>query len=160
MMQRKLTSNFFLLIGVLVIGAFLRLYKLGELMPFIGDQGWFYLSARDMLLTGHVPLVGITSSHTWLHQGPLYTYVLAVIFFFAHFHPLAPGYFFTLLDTCTIYVVYRFTKTFFSQTEALFTAFFYATSSLILLNSRMPYHTHLSKERMMDLWTQCFLVAD
>jgi len=28
-------------------------------MPFIGDQGWFYLSARNMLVHGNIPLVGI-----------------------------------------------------------------------------------------------------
>lgn len=67
----------FLLIAILIIGAFLRFDRLPQLVAFIGDQGWFYLSARDVLLSGNIPLVGITSSHTWLHQGPRWTYLLA-----------------------------------------------------------------------------------
>jgi len=69
-MNKKGTSNLILVIIVL-IGGFLRFDRLSALMMFIGDQWWFYLSARDLILTGNIPLVGITSSHIWIYQGPL-----------------------------------------------------------------------------------------
>ena len=44
---------------IIIFSAIVLLYRLSDLMPFIGDQGWFYLSARNMLVHGNIPLVGI-----------------------------------------------------------------------------------------------------
>ena len=42
-----LKENIYIIV-ILIIGAFLRFDRLDSLMAYIGDQGWFYLSARDM----------------------------------------------------------------------------------------------------------------
>src|SRR5260221_5098084 len=68
--NKAVQKRIYLVIVILVITVFLLFYRLSDLMPFIGDQGWFYMSARDMVLYRQMPLVGITSSHVWLHQGP------------------------------------------------------------------------------------------
>src|SRR5436190_19601262 len=104
-----------LLLLIILLGGFLRFFNLSQLMLFIGDQGWFYLSARDMLLTGHIPLVGIASSHPWLHQGALWTYLLAIFLWLFHFNPLSGAYISILLDTIAIGLIYKLGKTFFSQ---------------------------------------------
>lgn len=131
-----------LLLGlILVFGLALRTYRLDELMPFIGDQGWYYISARDMLLGREFPLVGITSSHTWLHQGALWTYILAVIFKLFNFNPVAPSYFIALLGTVTIALVYKLAKEMFDERIALVSSFIFATSPLTVLDSRFAYHT-------------------
>lgn len=112
-------------------------------MPFIGDQGWFYLSARDMLLFGNIPLVGITSSHTWLHQGPLWTYILGVIFFLTKYNPLAPAYFTAFMGVVTVFVLYVVVSKIFSEKTGLICSFLYSASPLVIIHSRMPYHTSL-----------------
>src|SRR3990167_8267340 len=102
----QLNKSKLLLIGVILIGAYLRLYILPELMPFIGDQGWFYISARDMLLTGNIPLTGIASSHPWLHQGPFWTYILGIIVSRIPYHTsLIP-----LLTLFYVYFLYKWVK--------------------------------------------------
>lgn len=130
-----------LLLAILFISFFLNFYKISERMIFIGDQGWFYLSARDMLLTGKIPLVGITSSHTWLHQGPLWTYILAIIFKVSSFSPIAPGYFTAFLGIITVFLIYKLAKEMFSKRIGLISALLYAASPLIIVTSHMPYHT-------------------
>ena len=137
----SLSKNHLLLTVILAVGFFLRIFKLNELMAFIGDQGWFYLSARDMLLSGEIPLVGITASHTWLHQGPYWTYILAIIFKLFNFNPLTPAYFTALLGTFGIFLIYKLTKEITFQRAAIFASALYATSPLIVANERMPYHT-------------------
>jgi len=132
-----------LLLLILLLALILRAYRLSELMHFIGDQGWFYISARDMLLTGDIPLVGITSSHVWLHQGAFWTYILALLFRIFNFNPFVPGYFIAIVDTLTIILVYIFASTLFLKKTALLSSFFYATSPAIVLAARMPYHTSL-----------------
>lgn len=130
-----------LLLAILGFSIFLNTYRLSEQMIFIGDQGWFYLSARDMLLTGKIPLVGITASHTWLHQGPLWTYILALIFWLFKFNPVAPAYFTAFLSSITVLLVYKVGKILFSKNVGLIGVVLYATSPLVIINSRMPYHT-------------------
>ena len=128
------------LTGILVIAAFFLFYRLSDLMVFIGDQGWFYLSARDMLLTGKIPLVGITASHTWLHQGALWTYVLAIALWISHFNPVSGAYLTAGLGLITVWLVYKVGSEMFSTRVGLLAALFYATSPLIIFQARMAYH--------------------
>lgn len=137
----KLVRKHWVLLLVLLAGAFLRLYRLPELMPFIADQGWYYISARDMLLKGDIPLVGITSSHAWLHQGAFWTYILALMFKLFNFNPVVPAYFIALLGIVTIALVYKLAGEMFSKKTALVSAFLFATSPLIVMEGRFAYHT-------------------
>lgn len=131
------------LVVILLFGSFLLFYRLLELMPFIGDQGWFYLAARNGIFSGSVPLIGVASSHPWLHQGAFWTYLLMIIFPLTHFNPFAPGVFTAGIGVFTIFLVYLFGKHMFNQTVALSAAFLYATSPLIIVIAREPYHTSL-----------------
>ena len=138
----RIKKEYVLLTTLLIIGLFLRLDRIQSLMPLIGDQGWFYLSAHTML-RGTIPLVGITSSHTWLHQGPLWTYLLAVIFAFTKGDPVAPAYFTGIVGVATTYFLYIFGKQMFSQRVGFITAALFAVSPLVVIYTRMPYHTTL-----------------
>lgn len=130
-----------LIISILVLALFLRIHKLDELMMFIGDFAWFYISARDMILTGDIPLLGITSSQTWLHQGPLWTYLLAILLSVFNFNPLSAAYFTAILGTITVCIMYKTGTILFSRRTGIIAAFLYATSPLVIVHSRMPYHT-------------------
>lgn len=137
----NLIRKYYLLIFILIIALFLRVYKLGLLMQFIPDQGWFYLSARDMLITGRVPLVGPPTSHPWIHHGPLWTYTLALFLYLFSFNPIIPAYFIAFLGIFTVFLMYKVGSQMFSKKVGLISALLFATSPLIVLNSRIPYHT-------------------
>lgn len=137
----RVSSNGILLTGIFLAGATLRLNHIQTQMTFIGDQGWYYLSARDMLLGKGIPLVGITASHTWLHQGALWTYFLSILFYLFNFNPLIPGLVTTAIDSVTILVIYVVAKELFSKHVALFASIMYAFSPFLILASRMPFVT-------------------
>lgn len=126
---------------ILISAFFLRVYKLDTFMPFIPDQGWFYLSVRDMLTTGNIPLVGPPTSHPWIHHGALWTYTLAALLFLGKFNPVFPAYYIAVLGVLTTLLMYYVGSKAFSRTVGLVSAFLWATSPLIILNSRIPYHT-------------------
>ncbi|MEK7502576.1 MAG: glycosyltransferase, partial [Patescibacteria group bacterium] len=126
---------------IFLLALFLRVYKLDSTMTFIGDQGWFYLSARDAVLNKEIPLVGITSSHTWLHQGPYWTYIVAFLFWIFNFNPMVPAYFTAFLGALTIWLIYKVSKELFLEKFGLISAAIYATSPLIIANDRFAYHT-------------------
>lgn len=130
-----------LLIGILVVALFLLLYRLQSTLMFFSDSGWFYLAARDMLLGKGLPLVSITASHTWLHQGPFWTYMLGFALWLGKFSPISGGYLAVSIGIVTIAMMYILGRQMFSEIVALTAAALYATSPLALIHARMPYHT-------------------
>jgi hypothetical protein len=134
-----LNKNLLFIILILALALFLRLYNISSGMTFIGDQGWFYLSARDLLINGKIPLVGITSSHTWLHQGPLWTYLLSLSLLVFRFNPVAGGYLTTLFGVLTTFLMYSLGKKMFSTRIGVISALLYAVSPLIIFFDRMPF---------------------
>lgn len=68
-------KNHWLLVVILTVATALRLANLDP-APYFSDMDWFFTSARQALTTGYLPILGITASITWLHQGPLWTYLL------------------------------------------------------------------------------------
>ncbi|MDP3987954.1 MAG: glycosyltransferase [Candidatus Levybacteria bacterium] len=137
---------------ILIAGGFLRLFRLDDLMMFFGDQGWFYLSARNIFLRGDVPLVGITSSHTWLHQGPLWTYILSIVLKIFNFNPLSGAYFTAIVGIFSVFIMYKVTSALFSEKVGLIAASIFAVSPLVVIHSRMSYHTSL-----IPLFTTLFI---
>ncbi|OGH02455.1 MAG: hypothetical protein A2798_02240 [Candidatus Levybacteria bacterium RIFCSPHIGHO2_01_FULL_37_17] len=139
----SINLSYFALFPIVLVAALIRFYKIDELIPFYPDIGWFYISARDMLVSGQIPLVGITSSHLWLHQGPIWTYVLGTLFYFYSFSPIIPAIFTAILDLFTLVLVYKLVKYIFDRKTALLASTLYAFSPIVILSSRTPYHTSL-----------------
>lgn len=131
----------FMLCLILGISVFLGLFRIKELMTFIGDQGWFYLSARNMLINGQIPLVGIASSHPWLHQGPFWTYLLSLCLFLFSFDPASGAYLTVILGVLSVLGIYIVGSRLFSKRVGLIASLFYATSPLVVFYMRLPYHT-------------------
>lgn len=137
----SINKTFISLFLISALAFFLRIINIGREMPFIGDQGWFYLSARDLVVNGQIPLVGIASSHPWLHQGPLWTYMLAGAFWIFGFNPVNGAYLTIVLGVLTVLLVYIVGTEMFSKRIGLISALLYATSPLVIAHSRTPYHT-------------------
>ncbi len=135
----RINKTFFLILLTLLLALFLRIYNLSQSMVFIGDQGWFYLSARDLLIEGKIPLVGITSSHTWLHQGPLWTYMLSVALLLGNFNPISGGLLTAAFGVGATFLMYKLGSEMFSQRVGIVAASLYAVSPLIVFFERMPF---------------------
>ncbi|TSC87287.1 MAG: Uncharacterized protein G01um101416_501, partial [Microgenomates group bacterium Gr01-1014_16] len=133
--------SYLLLLTTFILGVYLRFTEIPRYLAFIGDQAWFYLSARDALISGKFPLLGITSSITWLHQGPLYTFMLMPSFIFSNFSPVAPAYFTSFLTSVNIILIYYLAAKLFNRTAGLAAASIFVVQPFIVLQSRFPYHT-------------------
>lgn len=135
----RINKTFLLILSAILIGLFLRINNLSNSMQFIGDQGWFYLSARDMLINGQIPLVGITSSHTWLHQGPLWTYMLSAALFLFNFNPVSGAYVTALFGILTVFLMYKIGSEMFSLKIGVIAALLYSVSPLVVFWDRIPF---------------------
>ncbi len=139
----RINKVFFLILVTLLLALFLRIYNLSQSMVFIGDQGWFYLSARDLLVDGKIPLVGITSSHTWLHQGPLWTYMLSAALFLGNFNPIYGGFLTAIFGAGSAFLMYSLGSEIFSKKIGIIASLLYSVSPLIVFFDRMPFDPSL-----------------
>ena len=138
---RMISKKNILVLIVIIISLFFNLYKIDTWLLFIGDFGRDYLAARNMLLTGNIPLVGIPSSVQWLHQGPISIYIIGLALLIGNFSPIAPAVLYGLIGVLATYFVYRLGNELFGYTAGVLSALFFATSPLIVMSARMPYHT-------------------
>lgn len=139
--DKKSVIKLLFILGILLVASFLRLHKISEYSPFIGDQAWFYISARDMLVSGQIPLLGITSSHTWIHQGPLWTYILAPALLVSGFNPISGVYLSAGIGILTVLLAYVVGNRLMSYKFGLIFSFIFAVSPLVVFHSRFAYHT-------------------
>jgi len=101
----------------------------------------FYLSARDMLLKGEIPLVGLRLVILGFIKDRCGTYMLAVALWLSHFNPVSGAYLTAGIGLVTVWLVYKVGSDMFSQQVGLIACLFYATSPLVISFCRMPYHT-------------------
>lgn len=130
-----------LLIIFVSFGLWLRLLWPLSLSPFYSDQDWFYRSAVTSLLTGKLPILGITTSITWLHQGVVWTYLLIPALAVSDFNPIS-GIILTLILSLSVTpFLYHVVGSFFHPRMGLIAAFIYSFSYFSVVHSRIAYHT-------------------
>jgi len=138
----KLSKPETIFLLILFLAAFLRFYHISDQVPLIGDQGRDFIAARDFVLTGNIPLLGIASSVPRFHQGPLYIWLIATIFKLFGFSPLGPIIFASALGLITVGLTYILTDRHFGRLPAIIASLTLAASPLAVLQSRMAFHTN------------------
>jgi len=124
-------------------------------VPFFPDIGWFYLAAKDAIFSGQFPLLGITTSVIWLHQGPLWTYFLIPALVLFNWHPIGGVFIALIIHIFTIISVYWTTRLFTDKKAALISALLYLISPYVLVFSLTPFDT--SPIPLFTLLTLIFL---
>ncbi|HKC04861.1 MAG TPA: glycosyltransferase family 39 protein [Patescibacteria group bacterium] len=64
----------------LILGLFLRVYKIGSNYFFTGELGKELLYMRQFAIKGTLPLTGMATSHEWLSYGPIYYWIMIPVF--------------------------------------------------------------------------------
>lgn len=130
-----------ILVLLIVLATFLRTYQLNTHGIFFFDAGHDLLAAHQAFTDGNLPLVGITSSRPWLHQGPLSIWLEMLVMLFFGTSTLAQHVFFALLGVGAIIGLYELITVHFSRRAAYYAVALLAVFPLAVANSRMPYHT-------------------
>lgn len=145
---------------ILIVGAFLRLYRISEYMTFLGDEGRDVIIARRLLVEGHPPLIGPGTSIGNMYLGPIYYYMMAPALLLANFSPVGPAVQIALLGIATIFFVWLATKEWFGPRVALVAAALYAISPTVIIYSHsswnpniMPFFALLSIYSVWRIWS-------
>lgn len=154
-----------ILVLILLVGAFLRLYNIEGYMTFLGDEGRDAIIVRNLLVDLDPILIGPGTSVGSMYLGPLYYYFMAPFLFLANFSPVGPSVGVALLGVLTIWLIYWVCKEWFSsknQTVSLagiIAALFYAISPTVIVFSRsswnpniMPFFSLLAIYSIWRVW--------
>ncbi len=135
--------NKYLAIIILLLGAFLRLYRLPQTMQFLGDQGRDVFTVRRMLIEHHPVLIGPVTSVGNMYLGPFYYYFMLFPYMLTYPDPTGPTYAVALVGILTVWLVYKFGREMVGGKAALFASFTFAISPLVLTFSRFSWNPNI-----------------
>jgi len=133
---------FILLSLIILLGAFLRLFRIEDYLTFLGDEGRDVLVAKD-ILAGHFTLLGPRASAGDFFLGPIYYYLIAPFLFLANYNPVGPAVMVAFFGIATIFLVFKVGKSFFDTKSGLFAASLYAVSPLVIAYSRSSWNPNI-----------------
>jgi 4-amino-4-deoxy-L-arabinose transferase-like glycosyltransferase len=116
------------LIAILLIGLFFRVWKLESFYIFEHDQDLYSWIVKDIWVEHHLRTIGQVTSIEGVFVGPLFYYLLVPFYVIGGMNPVAATWFATLIGLLTIYSVFFVFKKNFSTGVGLFGAAIYATS--------------------------------
>lgn len=132
-----------ILVFILLLASFLRLYKIDEYMTFLGDEGRDAIVVRRLLVYFDPILVGPGTSIGNMYLGPLYYYLIAPSLLLAGFSPVGPSVFVALVGVLTVFLVWKFGHEWFGKVAGLIAAFFYAISPTVIVYSRSSWNPNV-----------------
>ncbi len=128
-----------ILIFILSIGSFYRLYHIMNYMTFLGDEG------RDVLIVykilhGDLTLLGPTASVGGFFLGPIYYYFMAPFLWLFNYNPVGPAIMVAFFGIATVWLIYKVGKKFFGASVGLIASGLYAISPLVVTYSRSSWN--------------------
>jgi 4-amino-4-deoxy-L-arabinose transferase-like glycosyltransferase len=128
-----------ILIGILIIASFMRLYRISDYMTFLGDEGRDAIVARE-ILHGNFTLLGPRASAGDFFLGPIYYYMMAPFLLLTYYDPVGPAIMVALFGIATVFLVYYVGRRFFDPKSALIAAGLYSIAPLVIAYSRSSWN--------------------
>jgi len=140
---KKFLKKNWILIIILILASFLRLYRISDYMEFLGDQGRDVLIIRDFLKHGNLFFIGPQTSIGNMYLGPFFYYLIAPSLLLANFNPVGPAVFIALINIAAVYLVYFIGKKWFDKTTGLISAFIFAISPVAIRYSNFIWNPNI-----------------
>ncbi|MDP2637735.1 MAG: glycosyltransferase family 39 protein [Candidatus Levybacteria bacterium] len=131
-----------ILVLILLIASFVRLYRIMDYITFLGDEG------RDVMvvyriLHGDFTLLGPTASVGGFFLGPIYYYFMAPFLWLFNYNPVGPAIMVAIFGIATVWLIYKIGKEFFGASVGLIASGLYAISPLVIIYSRSSWNPNL-----------------
>jgi len=134
-LQSFLRNNW-LLILIILVGLFFRVYKPLELYNYGHDQdlaGWM---VKDILVNHHLRLIGQETSSQGVFIGPLFYYLQIPFYLLTKMNPVGTLLLPLILSIFSIFSFYFVFSKIFNKRTGLITALIYAVSAVIVFTDR------------------------
>lgn len=152
-------GEFVLLVIVLIIATYMRLYRIPDYMTFLGDEGRDVIIVKRFVQKGDIMLIGPGTSIGNMYLGPLYYYMMAPALLLANYSPVGPAVMIGLMGIATVFFVWFTTRSWFGKTAGFIASFLYAISPTVIIYSRsswnpniMPFFALLAVWAIWKVW--------
>ena len=139
--QRKAKTA--LIFFLLLVAAFLRLYKIRSTLLFLGDQGRDVLVVKRMLVDHKFTLLGPTASVGGFYLGPIYYYFMLFPLWLSRLDPVGPAIMVALLGVLGVWLIYRLASYLVGQTLAFLPAILWAFSAPVVKSQRFSWNPNV-----------------
>lgn len=129
----KFLQKNWLILSILFLAAFLRFWKLSELLHFTLDEELEAFIVKNIVTGFHQPAIGISVAPVGIHLSPIFYYIVAIPFWIGNQDPLSWGIFASVIGVITTLVFYLTTKKMFSPRIAVWATLLYSGSFLMVL---------------------------
>jgi len=129
-----------IIIGLFILTAFLRFYRLPDYMTFLGDEGRDALMIKRILVEHDFPLLGPPTSVGNIYLGPLYYYMMAVPMAIWWLNPVAAVAMVATIGISTVFLIYFLAKRWFGLWPGLLVATLYSISPVNIIYSRSSWN--------------------
>ena len=132
-----------LLVLILILAAFLRLYNIEGSMIFEGDQGRDAIRVKKVIKDNDIILVGPRTSVGNMFLGPAYYYFMAPFLWLTYPNPVGPAIGVALINIISVYVLYLLAKDMFNEETALLSSYIYAIMAVAVEYSRFSWNPNI-----------------
>lgn len=140
--------------AILLIAAFVRLYKIEGYMTFLGDEGRDVSVVRDMLKGVNFPFIGPGTSIGNMYLGPWYYYLMGPALLLSNFSPVGPAVLVALLSLATTWLMWWAGRQWFGRVPALMVSLLYSLAPTVIIYSRSSWNPNV-----MPIFAMIFIYA-
>lgn len=124
----NIKKSYLLFLVILLLAIILRFYRIPQNLDFHGEIGDNYLTIKNTLGQGIIPLLGPPTSHPWLSFGPLFYYLFGPFLILNHYNPVTGAYFFVVVSLIALCANFFLFKKLISVKTALISSYLIAIS--------------------------------
>jgi 4-amino-4-deoxy-L-arabinose transferase-like glycosyltransferase len=121
----------------ILLGIFLRVYKIGANYYFTGELGKELLYIRHFIQAGSLPLTGLPTSHEWLTYGPIYYWILIPLTKIFGQSPYILFWLSLAVSIAGIFITYWVFSKIIDKKFAVILSFFISLSPLLVWATRL-----------------------
>lgn len=130
------TVSFFVLVAILAVAFFIRVYRVGDLLQFYYDQGRDALVIWKLWNEGKPFLIGPVTGLSGIFLGPAYYYLIAPFYLIGGGDPSYPAVFLVLLSVIALLLLYVLGAKMHSRKAGFIALFIGSFSYYLFTNSR------------------------
>lgn len=153
-MNLNLIRRNWAIITIVLIASFCRLYRIGDYMEFLGDQGRDVVIVRDFLRNGNLFFIGPQTSIGNMYLGPYYYYLIAPALLASNFDPIGPAILIAIIGIVSVYLLFWITNRWFDQETAIIASLLYALSPVVIKYSNFSWNPNI-----MPLFAMLFIIT-
>ena len=141
--MEKINKSTVLIVFILLVAAYLRLYNISGYMTFLGDEGRDVLVVKQMIVDHKWTLLGPTASVGGFFLGPIYYYFMLPFLWAWRLDPTGPAVMVALFGVATVYLVYRAGRDMFHPWVGTVASALYTLSPVVIAYSRSSWNPNV-----------------